>query len=874
MWTKQVAGVPLGTAPQLSRLRPAAGAAEQTVPLRRAVVEDMLVDRLTARVHSMSDAELAELLERLLAAPQAPFPSELLRPASPAGVAPPPPQPAAAAPAPPAPQLGPPPAAPSPIVPHWQQQLQQLQRVMPQAPQPGPGAASSSVVGGGMIGSGSSVSSSSSSSSPSPSTAPPGIQEAEAARPPASASSGGGGGDPTGAAAEEADATDALLQQFKQAVDVAKEQRAAQSGATGSAISGGAAGAIAAAGAYLTDGGNVRLLLVGLSAPLALIAAYGQLNRWLSEGAQSDAQQAGAPPDAAAGQVAEAQRREGRGSSWLALLPFVGGASTGSAASGDAGTPARDAVDAAVNGAASGADVPPASSGWAEEGQQQQQQQQAAPPPPPPLPMNASAPGDQGSVLWRRREDPEVAASSGASGERVLWRRQEPEEQAAPPASSGAGGTRGHTAMVAQAAAASMDDPWRMPLGQLQAAAAAAAASASASANGSSREAAPSPSGAPTQVQQAGAAAEANGAGSQAGLGRRIDEERWRQLLDNAEPGAATQFVDAVNQLGVDKAVPKRILDIMKVDGLTRENVASHLQKYRLYLKRAQSMVNGRSGRVKGTMAEVAAANAMLAKASLACEDGEGGGAGLVAGMPAAGAGLALGQAAGGVPPVAPQAVMAANLAMWQQQQQMAMQQMQQMQAAAAAGGGMPPPVMAPPFMPPGVMVPGVMMPGMPFVAPGMLPQQAAVAAAAAASAAAAGAGAGAAAASMPPPASAAAVAAAAGGAHTTGQAAAALAAAAAGAAQQHSGGGSGGHGSDSGLTSTNAEPPSVADTLPGAHLELGSDALMRLGSGALDDAFLPDLGSSLLHPPPLKGHPGGDDGYLELLFSGPADQL
>ena len=34
------------------------------------------------------------------------------------------------------------------------------------------------------------------------------------------------------------------------------------------------------------------------------------------------------------------------------------------------------------------------------------------------------------------------------------------------------------------------------------------------------------------------------------------------------------------------EAVPKKILEIMNVDGLTRENVASHLQKYRLYLKR------------------------------------------------------------------------------------------------------------------------------------------------------------------------------------------------------------------------------------------------------------------------------------------------
>ncbi|GLC47016.1 hypothetical protein PLESTM_002009000 [Pleodorina starrii] len=50
------------------------------------------------------------------------------------------------------------------------------------------------------------------------------------------------------------------------------------------------------------------------------------------------------------------------------------------------------------------------------------------------------------------------------------------------------------------------------------------------------------------------------------------------------------QFVNAVNQLGIDKAVPKKILEIMNVDGLTRENVASHLQKYRLYLKRVSGV--------------------------------------------------------------------------------------------------------------------------------------------------------------------------------------------------------------------------------------------------------------------------------------------
>ncbi|EEH54780.1 g2-like myb-family transcription factor [Micromonas pusilla CCMP1545] len=81
---------------------------------------------------------------------------------------------------------------------------------------------------------------------------------------------------------------------------------------------------------------------------------------------------------------------------------------------------------------------------------------------------------------------------------------------------------------------------------------------------------------------------------------KRSREEAMSHHLDGSEDDAQAlkrprlvwtpplhkRFVDAVSHLGIRNAVPKTIMQLMNVDGLTRENVASHLQKYRLYLKR------------------------------------------------------------------------------------------------------------------------------------------------------------------------------------------------------------------------------------------------------------------------------------------------
>ncbi|KAJ7952644.1 Two-component response regulator-like APRR2 [Quillaja saponaria] len=62
----------------------------------------------------------------------------------------------------------------------------------------------------------------------------------------------------------------------------------------------------------------------------------------------------------------------------------------------------------------------------------------------------------------------------------------------------------------------------------------------------------------------------------------RVKANRKKMKVDWT-PELHKKFVQAVEQLGVDQAIPSRILELMKVEGLTRHNVASHLQKYRMH---------------------------------------------------------------------------------------------------------------------------------------------------------------------------------------------------------------------------------------------------------------------------------------------------
>jgi len=70
------------------------------------------------------------------------------------------------------------------------------------------------------------------------------------------------------------------------------------------------------------------------------------------------------------------------------------------------------------------------------------------------------------------------------------------------------------------------------------------------------------------------------------------------------------RFVEAVNKMGVDQAVPKAIMQSMNVKGITRENVASHLQKYRAQLKKNKTAAAAAAAANGGNSAAATAAAA------------------------------------------------------------------------------------------------------------------------------------------------------------------------------------------------------------------------------------------------------------------------
>lgn len=79
--------------------------------------------------------------------------------------------------------------------------------------------------------------------------------------------------------------------------------------------------------------------------------------------------------------------------------------------------------------------------------------------------------------------------------------------------------------------------------------------------------------------EESAAARDSPEAGGGGAGGPRRPRLLWTQELHN-------RFINALSHLGLKQAVPKNILTMMNVEGMTRENVASHLQKYRLHLRK------------------------------------------------------------------------------------------------------------------------------------------------------------------------------------------------------------------------------------------------------------------------------------------------
>ncbi|XP_047979460.1 two-component response regulator ARR14-like [Salvia hispanica] len=82
------------------------------------------------------------------------------------------------------------------------------------------------------------------------------------------------------------------------------------------------------------------------------------------------------------------------------------------------------------------------------------------------------------------------------------------------------------------------------------------------------------------------------------------------------------KFLDAIEILGNGNAVPKKIVEVMGVPRLSRENVASHLQKYR-FMKQAEYFPRSRASDNARNMMQLRAINMMQLRAKQYCSSSD-----------------------------------------------------------------------------------------------------------------------------------------------------------------------------------------------------------------------------------------------------------
>lgn len=121
-------------------------------------------------------------------------------------------------------------------------------------------------------------------------------------------------------------------------------------------------------------------------------------------------------------------------------------------------------------------------------------------------------------------------------------------------------------------------------------------------------------------------------------------QQQARKARRTWSPDLHRQFVAALNQLGGPQvATPKQIRELMKVDGLTNDEVKSHLQKYRLHNRRApgsavvsqpivlvgglwipQEQSSSQSGSPQGPLHFSTSGLAVSSAATVSCEEEDG----------------------------------------------------------------------------------------------------------------------------------------------------------------------------------------------------------------------------------------------------------